>query len=131
MPAQGKRRKVPAMSEPRVVADRILIVLLGAIGDVTRALPLLTRLRLAYPEAEIAWAVEPACRTFGHATLSLATCASRGSLPLACTLYVVAQRSFSAAGFCRARRTAARPRIGAPWRRWAGRVSAFLGSIGN
>jgi lipopolysaccharide heptosyltransferase II len=36
-----------------------LIVLLGAIGDVTRALPLLTRLRRAYPAAYIAWAVEP------------------------------------------------------------------------
>lgn len=85
--------------------------------------------RVSHPM--IAWVVEPACRTFGHATLSLATCASRVSLPLACTLYVAAQRSFSAAGFCRARRTAARQRIGAPWRRWAGRVSAFLGSIGN
>lgn len=40
--------------------QRILIVLLGAIGDVTRALPLLTRLRRAYPAAHIAWAVEPA-----------------------------------------------------------------------
>jgi hypothetical protein len=40
--------------------QRILIVLLGAIGDVTRALPLLTRLRHAYPTAHIAWAVEPA-----------------------------------------------------------------------
>lgn len=39
--------------------QRILIVLLGAIGDVTRALPLLTRLRRAYPAAHIAWAVEP------------------------------------------------------------------------
>lgn len=38
---------------------RILIVLLGAIGDVTRALPILPRLRAAYPQAEIAWAVEP------------------------------------------------------------------------
>jgi len=39
--------------------QRILIVLLGAIGDVTRALPLLTRLRRVYREAHIAWAVEP------------------------------------------------------------------------
>lgn len=39
--------------------QRILIVLLGAIGDVTRALPLLTRIRRAYPAAYIAWAVEP------------------------------------------------------------------------
>jgi lipopolysaccharide heptosyltransferase II len=38
---------------------RILIVLLGAIGDVTRALPLVNRLRRAYPAAHIAWAVEP------------------------------------------------------------------------
>ena len=40
--------------------DRILILLFGAIGDVTRALPLLTRVRRGYPQAHIAWAVEPA-----------------------------------------------------------------------
>jgi ADP-heptose:LPS heptosyltransferase len=45
---------------PRVAASRILVVLLGAIGDVTRALPLLCRLRRGYPEAHITWAVEPA-----------------------------------------------------------------------
>ncbi len=44
----------------RVPAERILIVLLGAIGDVARALPLLHRLRAGYPDAYIAWAVEPA-----------------------------------------------------------------------
>jgi heptosyltransferase-1 len=38
---------------------RILIILLGAIGDVVRALPLLGRLRKAHPRAHIAWAVEP------------------------------------------------------------------------
>ena len=38
---------------------RILIILLGAIGDVVRALPLLGRLRHAWPDAHIAWAVEP------------------------------------------------------------------------
>jgi len=43
-----------------VTAERILIVLLGAIGDVTRALPLLQRVRHGYPRARIAWAVEPA-----------------------------------------------------------------------
>lgn len=43
-----------------VPAERILIVLLGAIGDVTLALPLLTRLRHGYPRARITWAVEPA-----------------------------------------------------------------------
>ncbi len=38
---------------------RILVVLMGSIGDVVRALPLLGRLRRAYPAAHLAWAVEP------------------------------------------------------------------------
>ena len=38
---------------------RVLVVLFGAIGDVTRALPLLYRVRCGYPAAHIAWAVEP------------------------------------------------------------------------
>src|SRR5712692_8029683 len=38
---------------------RILIILLGSIGDVVRALPLLGRMRQAWPEAHLAWAVEP------------------------------------------------------------------------
>jgi lipopolysaccharide heptosyltransferase II len=38
---------------------RVLVVLFGAIGDVTRALPLLHRVRRGYPTAHIAWAVEP------------------------------------------------------------------------
>ncbi len=41
------------------VPRRVLIVLLGAIGDVVRALPMLGRMRRAWPEAHIAWAVEP------------------------------------------------------------------------
>ncbi len=53
------------MSPPEAIATqtapprRVLIVLLGAIGDVVRALPLLGRLRRAWPDAHIAWAVEP------------------------------------------------------------------------
>ena len=38
---------------------RALIVLLGAIGDVVRALPLLGRMRRAWPDTYITWAVEP------------------------------------------------------------------------
>jgi len=38
---------------------RILIVLMGSIGDVVRALPLLGRIRRGYPAAYIAWLVEP------------------------------------------------------------------------
>jgi ADP-heptose:LPS heptosyltransferase len=38
---------------------RILIVLLGAIGDVVRAMPFAMRLRRGFPESRITWAVEP------------------------------------------------------------------------
>lgn len=38
---------------------RVLIVLHGAIGDVVRALPLLGRMRRGWPDAFIAWSVEP------------------------------------------------------------------------
>jgi heptosyltransferase-1 len=41
------------------IPHRVLIILLGAIGDVVRALPLLGRLRRAWPQTHIAWAVEP------------------------------------------------------------------------
>lgn len=50
---------MPSVSPPHP-PQRILFILLGAIGDVIRALPLLTRVRRAYPSAHIAWAVEPA-----------------------------------------------------------------------
>jgi heptosyltransferase I len=40
---------------------RILIVLHGSIGDVTRALPLAVMLRKAFPRAFLAWSIEPAC----------------------------------------------------------------------
>lgn len=55
----------------RVPADRILIVLLGAIGDVVRALPLAARVRAAYPAARLTWAVEPAAAPLldGHPAL--------------------------------------------------------------
>ncbi len=48
--------------------QRVLIVLLGAIGDVVRALPLLGRIRRAWPDAHIGWAVEPKSRPIleGH-----------------------------------------------------------------
>ena len=39
---------------------KILIVLHGSIGDVTRALPLAGLLRKGFPEAFLAWSVEPA-----------------------------------------------------------------------
>jgi len=43
------------MNRPR----HILILLLGAIGDVTRALPLAARIKSHQPDAKLLWAVEP------------------------------------------------------------------------
>jgi heptosyltransferase-1 len=40
---------------------RILVVLHGSIGDVTRALPLAAMLRKKFPSAFLAWSIEPAC----------------------------------------------------------------------
>jgi lipopolysaccharide heptosyltransferase II len=44
----------------RLDAKRILIILHGSIGDVTRALPLVSMIRNGFPQAYLAWAVEPA-----------------------------------------------------------------------
>ena len=48
------------MPPAKIDAQRILLVLHGSIGDVTRALPLAGLLRAGYPKAFIAWSVEPA-----------------------------------------------------------------------
>jgi len=47
---------------PRFDPKKILIVLHGSVGDVTRALPLADLLRKGFPEAYLAWSVEPASR---------------------------------------------------------------------
>jgi ADP-heptose:LPS heptosyltransferase len=41
-------------------ADRIAILRLGAVGDVVRTLPAASAVRRGYPDARIAWVVEPA-----------------------------------------------------------------------
>jgi ADP-heptose:LPS heptosyltransferase len=43
-------------------ADRILVLRLGALGDVVRTLPAVSALRAAYPGAHLAWLVEPPAR---------------------------------------------------------------------
>jgi lipopolysaccharide heptosyltransferase II len=42
-----------------VIPERLLIVLLGAIGDVVCGMPLAQRLRAGWPRTRITWAVEP------------------------------------------------------------------------
>ena len=42
------------------MVDRVLIIRLSALGDVVFASPLIAATRRAYPDAAIAWLVEPA-----------------------------------------------------------------------
>ena len=53
-------------------ADRVLVVRLGAVGDVIRALPAVHRLRRTYPQAHLAWIVEDLAAPLleGHADLN-------------------------------------------------------------
>jgi heptosyltransferase I len=55
-------------NSPVPAPRRVVVVLLGAIGDVVRALPMLGRMRRAWPDTHIAWAVEPKSRPIldGH-----------------------------------------------------------------
>lgn len=46
----------PLREPPR--ADRILVIRLGAMGDVVRTLPAVAELRSRYPRAQLAWLVE-------------------------------------------------------------------------
>jgi len=43
-----------------IAAERLLVVLLGAIGDVVCGMPLVQRVRSGWPATRIAWAIEPA-----------------------------------------------------------------------
>lgn len=51
--------------------SKVLIVLYGAIGDVIRALPLARRIKTAWPDCQLCWAVEPASQALvaGHPSI--------------------------------------------------------------
>jgi len=59
---QSTRRSQP------VRAERILVIRLGALGDVLRTLPALEALRAAYPGSHLCWLVEPAAAAIVSAT---------------------------------------------------------------
>jgi lipopolysaccharide heptosyltransferase I len=62
--------------------DRIVVVRLGAVGDVIRALPAVHRLRLAFPRAHVAWIVEDLAASLlqGHPDLDDVIVLSRREL---------------------------------------------------
>lgn len=81
-PTADSAAAAPA-AEPDVAPRRALIILLGAIGDVVRALPLLGRIRRAWPDAHLAWAVEPKSQAVleGHPWVDELIVYDRGRAP--------------------------------------------------
>jgi lipopolysaccharide heptosyltransferase I len=63
-------------------ADRVLIVRLGAVGDVLRSLPALRQIRAAFPAAHLAWIVEDLSAPLleGHPDLDQVVTLSRSEM---------------------------------------------------
>src|SRR5262245_48990838 len=61
-------------------SDRVLVVRLGAVGDVLRSLPALRQIRGAFPAAHLAWIVEDLSAPLlqGHPDLDQVHVLSRG-----------------------------------------------------
>ena len=77
---------------------RILIVRLGAMGDVVHALPAVTALRAALPAAHIGWAIEE--RWSALLCASGDECIARGStMPLVDAIHFVNSKAWRAAPF--------------------------------
>ena len=49
----------PAPAPGPVAFERLLIVRLGAMGDILHSMPAVTAVRQAHPEWTIGWAIEP------------------------------------------------------------------------
>jgi ADP-heptose:LPS heptosyltransferase len=84
-----------SLAEPGAAPRRVLIILLGAIGDVVRALPLLGRIRHACPSAHIAWAVEPKSQAVleGHPWLDELVVYNRRHAPFSFLPFLVRVRA--------------------------------------
>jgi heptosyltransferase-1 len=74
---------------------RLLVVRLGAMGDILHALPAVTALRLAHPEWVIDWVVEPRWRALLSATSETGSSNSRSSShPLVDRLHLAPTREW-------------------------------------
>ena len=75
---------------------RVLIVRLGAMGDILHALPAITALRAAHPEWFLGWAVEPQWRDL----LCAGECDQRGPcMPVVDAIHVVAAKQWARSPF--------------------------------
>lgn len=73
---------------------RVLIVLLGAIGDVVRALPLIGRIRRVWPGVHLAWAIEPKSKSVldNHPWVDQTIVYDRSRAPLSFAPFLLAIR---------------------------------------
>ena len=74
---------------------RVLIVRLGAMGDILHALPAITALRAAHPEWYIGWAVEPQWRGLLCAECSTPPSGRGPQMPLVDALHVVPAKQWA------------------------------------
>lgn len=65
-PARSAIRRFVHTPAASPAADRILIIRLGALGDVVRTLPAVQAIRDHYAEAQVAWLVEPRAAAVLH-----------------------------------------------------------------
>lgn len=76
---------------------RVLVVRLGAMGDVVHALPAVTALRAALPGAHIGWAIE---ERWAELLCASETCEARGpAMPLVDAIHFVNTQAWRAAPF--------------------------------
>ena len=61
MIGRGSSIHIMGAMQTNLEPKKILVVLHGSIGDVTRALPLANLIHRGFPKATLAWAVEPPC----------------------------------------------------------------------
>jgi heptosyltransferase-1 len=85
---------------------RVLIVRLGAMGDILHALPAVTALRAVHPEWTIGWAVEPhwrplLCAKYGSGASATNDSGRRLTMPLVDRLHMVAAKSWGRKPFSR------------------------------
>src|ERR1039457_828769 len=75
---------------------RLLVVRLGAMGDILHALPAVTALRMAHPEWIIDWVIEPKWRALLSARRETSSAEGRGIplQPVVDTLHFAATRKW-------------------------------------
>ncbi len=80
---------------PNVNQQRVLIVRLGAMGDILHALPAVSALREAYPDRVIGWAVEPQWRALLASDSSSPNAARTFAQPLVDRIHLVPAKAWA------------------------------------